>query len=383
MWWKRAAHTLLRELEEKVDSLRSRLARPSDRPPTVVPFGGHGTPSELHLRGRVLLDPGLPEPDPHHTAMENALAMLRRFETDEVPGASLRARLGGAVADALTDEEGYFRIVLRPREEPRVEDGWVEVSLEMREPASDRATARVRVPGPGARLGVISDVDDTVLRTHATSLLAMATLTLTENARTRRPFEGVAALYRALVEGASGGEENPVFYVSSSPWNLHDLLRDFLRFQEIPAGPLFLQDLGLDEETFFKAEHDDHKSRAIEEILRVHHHLPFVLVGDSGQRDPEIYRSVVRRHPERILAVYIRDVVEGPRRREVREMGGALEHGVPLVLVEDSAAAAEHAAAHGLIHPGAVEEVRREKRRDEARPTPTEKATGTGPASEV
>lgn len=376
MSWKRAVHALLHELERGIDAVKSRLPDPEDRAPVVVAYRGHGTPSEVHVRGRVLLDPGLREPDPRDSLVENAMAMLRRFESDEVPGAVVRAGPPGDAVETTTDGEGYFRCVLRPQDALETEDGWAHVPLELLEPQGESAVARVRVPGARARLGVISDVDDTVLRTNATSLLAMATLTLLENARTRKPFEGVAALYRAFAGGASGAEENPVFYVSSSPWNLYDLLRDFMRFQEIPAGPLFLQDLGIDEGTLLKAAHTDHKERAIDEILRVHHHLPFVLVGDSGQRDPEIYRSVVRRHPGRILAVYIRDVVEGPRRAEVREMGGSLEHDVPLVLAEDSAAAAEHAASLGLLDPAAVEEVRRETARDEARPTPAEKAMG-------
>lgn len=374
MSWKRAVHALLHELERGIDAVKSRIPDPAARSPVLIPYRGHGTPSEIHVRGRVLLDPGLREPDPGDSLVDNAMAMLRRFESDEVPGAVVRARLADRTVETTTDEEGRFRFVLRPDAPVDTEAGWLDVPLELAESDGGGAMARARVPGPDARLGVISDVDDTVLRTNATSILAMATLTLLENARTRKPFEGVAALYRAFEAGASGAEGNPVFYVSSSPWNLYDLLRDFMRFQEIPAGPLFLQDLGIDEGVLLKAAHAAHKERAIEEILRVHHHLPFVLVGDSGQRDPEIYRTVVRRHPGRILAVYIRDVVEGPRRKEVREMESGLQHDVPLVLTEDSAAAAEHAASLGLLAPSAVEAVREEVARDEARPTPREKA---------
>ena len=70
----------------------------------------------------------------------------------------------------------------------------------------------------------------------------MAKLTLLHNAHTRLPFEGVAGFYQALQRGRDGEAYNPVFYVSNSPWNLYDLLEDFLDVHGIPRGPLLLRD---------------------------------------------------------------------------------------------------------------------------------------------
>jgi phosphatidate phosphatase APP1 len=81
-----------------------------------------------------------------------------------------------------------------------------------------------------------------VLQSSVTNFLKMARMVLLGNAHTRLPFEGVAAFYRALQRGASGGEFNPIFYVSNSPWNLYDLLEDFMDVHGVPAGPLFLRD---------------------------------------------------------------------------------------------------------------------------------------------
>ena len=92
------------------------------------------------------------------------------------------------------------------------------------------------------RFGIISDIDDTVIRTDATSLLGTFRSTMLANARTRLPFPGVAALYRAL----HGAGTNPLFYVSSSPWNIYDMLSDVLAIRGIPAGPLLLRNWGLE-----------------------------------------------------------------------------------------------------------------------------------------
>ena len=82
-------------------------------------------------------------------------------------------------------------------------------------------------PPPSARFGVISDIDDTVLVSHVTSPFKMALVSLFGNAHTRSPFPGVAEFYQALQGGVGGAEQNPIFYVSSSPWNFYDLLHFF------------------------------------------------------------------------------------------------------------------------------------------------------------
>jgi phosphatidate phosphatase APP1 len=192
---------------------------------------------------------------------------------------------------------------------------------------------------------VVSDLDDTVLHSHATSLWQMAKLTLLHNAHTRLPFEGVAGFYQALQRGRGGEAYNPVFYVSNSPWNLYDLLEDFLDVHGIPRGPLLLRDWSL--RTLKSGE--SHKLAAIERLLDAYPGLQVVLIGDSGERDPEIYRQVVLRHPGRVLAVYVRDVAP-ERHAAVRTIAAELAgHGVDLVFSPDTEAARGHALDRGLI----------------------------------
>jgi phosphatidate phosphatase APP1 len=312
-------------------------------------FRGYGTPTRLLLRGRVLRSTGLVRSRLGDSVLDNLRNMARRFESDEVPGAlvAARAALGGE-ALTRTDQEGYFEFVLDlpgPLADPRV---WEPVELELLEPASPagttHATAQVLVPRD-PQYAVISDLDDTVLHSRATSLWQMARLTLLHNAHTRLPFEGVAGFYQALQRGRDGEAYNPVFYVSNSPWNLYDLLEDFLDLQGIPRGPLLLRDWSL---RTLKAG-EAHKLAAIQALLDAYPGLQVVLVGDSGERDPEIYRRVVLRHPGRVLAVYVRDVApqrHGAVRAIAAELAG---HGVDLVFSPDTEAARRHALDRGLI----------------------------------
>ncbi len=105
----------------------------------------------------------------------------------------------------------------------------------------------------------------------------------------------------------------------------------------LPRGPILLRDLGLDETKMLKTPHSEHKSEHLRAILTTYPDLPFVLIGDSGQHDPEIYADAARAHPGRIRAVVIRDVSNDRRADEVRTHASELrEMGVPLVFCADS-----------------------------------------------
>ena len=330
-------------------------------------YRSYGTAAKFYIKGRLLGDRGLPPQAATDSGWRNFRSMVRRFNSREVAGAELVAELPDSSQHTVrTDDEGYFTLILEPRALPAPTAYlWYPVPVRVaRLPAAFaagpavRAMASVLVPPPEAEFGVISDLDDTVFETRATNVVKMLGRVLLSNAQSKQPFAGVADFYRALQCGRTGRPDNPFFYVSSSPWNLYDVLDEFLRLHAIPPGPLLLRDLGLGRPkttpppgvTGSAAIHFAHKLHEIDDILTTYPALPFVLCGDSGQEDARIYREVVRRHPGRIRAVYIRDVQEPVRAALVGPIMAELAaEGVPMLLVSEYAAAASHAAGLGLI----------------------------------
>lgn len=379
--FKRAFLNATQPVERGFDSIKTRLGARFDRddPVQILPFRGFGTPQRLFLQGRVLQDEPVNASGENDTILQNLGNAWKRFESDEVPHARLRARFGGWEGELTADEEGYFRAEIELPTPSVPVDLWHQVELELLHPepgVGTRAAAPVLVPPDDAELGVISDIDDTVLETGVTQRLAMARNVFLNNARTRLPFKGVAAFYQALVEGVREGGLNPIFFVSGSPWNLYDLLAEFMDLQKIPRGPILLRDFGLDASKLLKKETREYKLGCIRPILDLYPKLPFVLIGDSGEQDPEIYRQVVREYPGRILAIYIRKIGVGPARDEaVLNLAKEVrEEGVPMLLCEDTEAAAVHARESGWIRAGQVEQVHQEKIKDEFAPTPMEEA---------
>lgn len=374
--WKSKLQSVVGKVDDLSDSVRARVKRlaGADSPLMITPYLGHGTADKLLLRGRVLEDAGDRLSEDADTTWKNLVNMYRRFESDEVPGARLLARFQGVEQEVVADNEGYFNLEIAPTH-ALTANPWQEIALELLQPTRRDgqkvfSTGRALVPPSSARYAVISDIDDTVVWTNVTNKLKMVLIVALLNERTRMPFKGVASFYRALEQGATGNEANPIFYVSSSPWNLYTPLVEFFKIHDIPLGPLFLKDFG-DHLIFSSKNHRGHKMAQIESILGLYPHLPFVLVGDSGEQDPEIYGEVVRKYPNRIRVIYIRNVNPDPARiqaidkliEEVRQTGSQL------VLAPDSEFAAAHAAAEGLIATDALSDVRLEKKVDERAPT--------------
>lgn len=334
---RRRLHRAAALLDREIDRRRR---RPDGRA-VIHPYRGYGRDEELILRGRVLLEKPITRATAAEPVWRNVVNTWRRFLSEELAGIRVAAHYRGATAEAVTDAEGYFRIVLRVPGLPH-DALWHEVTLSLPDESST-ATAHVLTPTIGSEFAIISDIDDTVVVTNATSLLGMARSVI-RNAASRLPFEGVAELYAALHRG-----HNPIFYVSSSPWNLYDLLHDFMELNAIPHGPMFLQDWGIDETTLIIAEHQTHKMAQINELLDYYPALRFVLVGDSGQHDPEIYLQVIQGHPHRVAAAFIRDVTPDLRDRGVaRIIEASNAAGVEMLYVKDSAEALAHAHRLGL-----------------------------------
>lgn len=371
--WRAILTHLADDADNAFDVLKNRLASRLDDldPIKIIPYNTFGSPKRFFIKGRVLEDRGERSAADNDGLWRNLVNMYRRMESDEVPFARLRVQFQSLETEITCNAEGYFETWLDLPVPVSTDQIWHNVNLELLSPLSDEQTEPVRavshifVAPPTARFAVISDIDDTVVLSDAAHLLRMARHVFMGNARTRLPLPGVGAFYRALY----GQQNNPLFYVSSSPWNLYDLLVDFFRLQDIPIGPLlFLRDWGLSENEILPTRNRAYKLAVIHQLINFYRGMPFILVGDSGQEDPEIYREVVEAYPDRILAVYIRNVSKGRERSEqIQALAGKISAaGSNLLLADNTLAFARHAAENGWIDQAAVLAIEAEKASDEA-----------------
>ena len=342
------------------------------RPYEIHVYRGFGNGERVLIHGRVLEETEVEAAAATDSAWKNLINVYRRIESDPVPRAQVRIRIAGVEQDLVADNEGFFRAWIELRAPFASHEPWQRVEVKLIAPLRPdqpdvRANGVVRVPSTSSSFGVISDLDDTVIQSRVSNFMQAIRTVMLGNARTRLPFPGVAAFYQALERGGDGARQNPIFYVSSSPWNIHDIIAEFMSVQQIPTGPICLRDWDFDVAALTGHRHRTHKEPLIREILDLYPSLPFILIGDSSQRDPEIYREIIDRYPGRILAIYIRNVDPDPERlASIRALeNDVLAAGSALVLADDTYSAAVHAAEHGWIAADALPAVKEEKRADE------------------
>ena len=338
------------------------LVRLGSRQVSVLPYVGHGSPGRVHVRARVVLgrtttrEPAAATPaGARRRALRTLGRSLARFLTVELPGATVTVHVPAGPVTVVADREGYVDAVV---ERPGLEAGWHDVRLTAAwHGRTGGTTARVLVVPPGARLALVSDVDDTVIETGLTKGLAFLRITLMTEVADREPLPGAAALYRALTERAGA----PVFYLSTSPWNLHDLLVEFADLRGFPPGPFLLTDWGPGRGALFRVTAEEHKLTLIRQVLADHPDLRLVLVGDTGQIDPDIYAAIAAEAPGRVAAIYVRrtaGVTPGRAAEVDRIARDVTAAGVPMLVVDDSVRIAEHAHGIGLLDRVGVDAVR-------------------------
>ena len=265
----------------------------------------------LTVRGRVL-EGGRPVLGDSRTGTLGRLrATWQLLETDEIAGVEVAVELlvtnepSARRGVAGTDQEGFFRVRF---EGPLPPGTWLlRATLAGKslraEPIEGRALVHSGDPG----IGVISDIDDTVLLTGVRDKAGLIKRVLLSTPEEMETFEGAADLYQRLV--AAGA---PLVFVSGSPWNLEPRLRSFFELRKFPVAPMLLKDLGIGPEADSLFDHEAYKVRCIEEVLATLPARRFLLIGDSGEHDPEIYRRVAREHPDRVAGIYIHRVTEEP-----------------------------------------------------------------------
>jgi phosphatidate phosphatase APP1 len=371
--WSEEFGFLLRKVGKTAESAARAVASAfDDDAHEIICYRGYGNHERAWVHGRVVEKRNIGASTDTDSTLLNLLNTYRRADSDPLRYAPVSIEYAGTTMAMKADDEGFFGDWISLTAPPADGKEWQEYITTLTVPAAPdsdpiKGTGEILNLPPTAKFGIISDIDDTVIQSRVANFLQAARTVMLGNARTRLPFPGVAAFYRALRDGTEGKSENPVFYVSSSPWNIYDVIGEFMDLQNLPKGPLLLRDWDISLSALDATRHFAHKGVAIRKILQLYPELPFILIGVSSQHDPEIYRQIVGEFPGRIVAVYIRDVTRTVERStSVKHLAEEiLAANSTLILSEDTLGAARHAAEHGWISDKALPEIGEEKKADE------------------
>lgn len=283
--------------------------------PRVAPYVGYGTTQYVRLICRTVL--GMRHLAPTGTVSLGIRNMLMipaphirvKAKIDDTP--ILTAQIGSSEAfepvggtdelssrSIFSDSQGYLDLIAKRELTP----GEHEVTYKVagRKPVK----APVYVFPSTTRVGIISDVDDTILVSQVPTLLKAVYNFLFLNPYERSSVPGMAVLYSKINDLFP---DAPFFYLSTSPWNVETTIRNFIDRYGFPQGPLLLRDLDPRPKKFTPTG-IQHKLEFVEQLMSDFPHMKFILFGDDGQKDTSTYARLTYMYPGRIIAIGIRQI---------------------------------------------------------------------------
>ncbi|WP_338123927.1 App1 family protein [Cellulomonas iranensis] len=329
---------LAARLEDRFDAALAGVLRRRGWTVRIVGFVGYGTAGRVRVLARTLLaspqvhERDLPDAGGAAQAGERPAPSVRgwrSFFTASVAGAPVEVTVGGRTHRLTTDRGGYLDAVV----EADLAPGWHDVTLTSIDDA--RTTARVVVVGPEPTVGIVSDVDDTVMVTRLPRPLVAAWNQFVRHENAREAVPGMARLYREL---RATRPDSPVVYLSTGAWNAAPAIGRFLRRHDYPAGPLLLTDWGPTNTGVFRSG-QRHKVTQLRRLFAELPQVRWLLVGDDGQHDPQIYAGAVEHHRDRVAGVLIRQLTAAEH---------VLSHGLPGATAQQEESE-ERADAPGVV----------------------------------
>jgi len=254
------------------------------------------TGSHLCVKGRVLKNRS-PMSFVNQGPISSLFNTILRARSKELPNIPIHCGFGDHVFEVLTDCEGYFEVFeniisfdsipKKIRIEGELRNENIVFERELRSYLQD-------VPH-----GIVSDIDDTVMVSKVRSFFKLRLLinVIFINPFRRKPIENAAdALHRML---GNSETKSPMIYLSNSPWNIYDYIQAFLLHNAFPEGEVILRDMGI-KLLRPRAITDYNKFIEIEKLLIAFEDTTFTLIGDTGEKDFDIYLAILEKYQDRV-----------------------------------------------------------------------------------
>lgn len=277
---------------------------------TVKVYHGYGHTHNLVVYGHVLAGKAVSPRKYNHHVGTNVLHLAKLFFIKPIANVQVQLQWENQPFYSTTRTDGFFKFEWQSTTE--VAAGWHPIMVHLLNKQGDIAATgegKVFVPH-STQYGFISDIDDTVLVSHSATTGKRLRVMFTQNPRSRKTFADVVKYYQMLsVAHTEPNLLNPFFYVSSSEWNLYDDLNEFFKHNRLPKGAFLLNDIKRWYQ-LFKTGKTKHQGKLIR-VARILEAFPkqrFVLLGDNSQSDPAIYVAIANKYPDRIVAIYIRNI---------------------------------------------------------------------------
>ncbi len=321
---------------------------------TIKVYHGYGHKEDLILYGHVLRGKPVMRSRYTNNIVTNIVHLVKLFLVKPVKNVRVMLQWNNQQLYAVTGKDGFFKFQWASVAD--IAAGWHEVQVHLLDGGDEisaTGTGKLFVPH-STQFAFISDIDDTIMVSYAATRFKRLQTLFTKNPHTRKLFDDVTHHYQLLsLAHTNASLPNPFFYVSSSEWNLYEDLNEFFKQHSLPKGAFLLSELKRWYQLFKtgKTKHQG-KIMRIARILKTFPKQRFILLGDNGQKDPEIYAAIANMYPGKIEAIYIRNIHPFKEKYAQEKLAEISSKEIHICIFKNTSEALLYSRSIGLITSG-------------------------------
>lgn len=319
--------------------------------PILKLYRGYANDQELIVMGHVFKPTTKKEYSFQNEKFKNASSIINLYRFKTQSNVDVYLNHNEDIIHTKTLKDGYFKFCVPLKDTDRF--GWIDYEVSLFHGNKKIITNDCYNRPHKGDLGIISDIDDTLLVSYSLNPFKKIFYLLFRNVNTRKIFEDVVPHYQALSSSGRANNKglNAFFYVSSSEWNLYSFIVKFNDIHKLPKAVLLLKDIKTSLTDFFwkKREGHNHKFDKIKHILEFYPNLKYVLIGDDSQEDPYLYEAICKIFPVTVKAVYIRKTGKKEKEKVTLSLKNLESLNVAVCYFSHSSEAIAHSKKIGLI----------------------------------
>ncbi len=280
----------------------------SPRANNIELYNAYGNEHQLILHGRMVKKEAVEEVTKADSGYKNLWNTLDFFHRDEIKNRAIFLHVNGEKYVSRGDDEGYFDFDVITQK--RLDEGYVDLSLQIEKNPHLYSAQATIITAQKPLLGIISDIDDTVVISDVTNKTELLLNIFWKNYKQRELIPTMVERFEKILTNNPPAEPSRLFFLSGSPQHLFTSIENFLSYHHFPKHVMILKQLhGEGSDPLF--DQLAYKKEKIEELFALYPKMQWIMFGDSGEKDQEVYESISKQYPSKVKGYYIRDVESG------------------------------------------------------------------------
>jgi len=273
----------------------------------ILIYHAYGNAHQIVIQGRMEEKKTFSKAKEDDNWFQNIWRTVRQVKGDEIKNQTIFALIHGEKFKTKGDDEGYFEFNITTQK--ALKTGYEKIALYI-EGNSNAIEREVTTIGSEPLVGIVSDFDDTMIVSDVTNKIKLGYNTVFKNYKQRTAVPTMLERFQKIMAQNPKDAPSTLFILSGSPQQLFFAVEDFLAFHHFPKHILILKKA--------HGEHKDpltdqfaYKTQKIERLIKLYPNMKWVMFGDSGEKDAEIYKFIKKKYPNKVISYRIRDVESG------------------------------------------------------------------------